>query len=205
VRKELPLVVMFLSGILIVIGRFFAIGSGLEDALQDWKTVSIAFACLIGLVNLTQIHGKYVMRRTETWPYSLCLLIAMWAYLILGVVEGTDGHYFDWWYGAVVTPAGSAMYGTIAFYITTAAYRAFRIRTREATVLMICAIIVMLGQAPIGEVMIKGWFSLQDWILTYPGAGARRGIEMGAMIGALAVALRILLGLERAHLGGVSR
>ena len=40
-----------------------------------------------------------------------------------------------------------------------------------------------------------------DWILDIPNNAGRRAIMMGAAIGAIATGLRVILGLERSHLG----
>ena len=67
---------------------------------------------------------------------------------------------------------------------------------------MICAVITMLGMAPIGDVMINGWGLVARWMQDVPVASVFRGILIGSYIGALATAMRIVLGLERAHMGG---
>jgi hypothetical protein len=100
------------------------------------------------------------------------------------------------------------MFSIIGFYIVSAAYRAFRIRSAEATLMLIAAFIVMLGQVPVGAWIthglpkegILGFFRLENlsyWILNGPNMAAQRGISFGIEIGALAMALRIWLGLER--------
>lgn len=157
---------------------------------------------MVGAFNLTRIHGQNVQRRRENWPYSLVLLVCLWGYIALGLYETTDGPNFTWIYDAIVVPLGATMYGSVAFYITTAAYRAFRVRTKEATVLMVAALLVALGKAPIGDALIDGWSGLQRWLFNTIVTGTYRGIKLGAFLGGLATAMRILLGLERAHMGG---
>jgi hypothetical protein len=97
----------------------------------------------------------------------------------------------------------ATMFSIIAFYITSAAYRAFRIRSLEATLLLVTAIIVMLGQITVGQ-MLTAWLPkefhvevIRNWILTKVNAPATRAIAVGLGIGSLAVGLRIWLGLER--------
>jgi ABC-type multidrug transport system fused ATPase/permease subunit len=108
----------------------------------------------------------------------------------------------------VFNPLAQSVMGLLGFYITFAAYRAFRLRSVEASVMMISAAIVILGSDPIG-----GWMSVQlnelfsaEW-LDLPAladlnnrvmnSGMQRGLWIGIHIAILAVALRVLLGLER--------
>lgn len=203
-RKELPLLITTVFGLLMVFGRWFWLGQlwGIESITDQWIIVSNGFAVAIGVVNLTQLHGRNVQRRREHWPYSLVLIVAMYGYMAIALYETVEGPTATWLYDGLFTPIGSAMFALIAFYITSAAYRVFRVRTREATVLMICAVITMLGMAPIGEVLISGWHSVAEWGMDVPVSAAFRGITIGARLGFMATAMRIILGLERAHLGG---
>jgi hypothetical protein len=105
-------------------------------------------------------------------------------------------------------PLQAAMFSLLAFYIASAAFRSFRIRNIEATILLGAAIIVMLGRIPFGE-MILSWIpggervmpSLTEWIMNTPNAAAQRGIIIGAALGAAALSLRVILGIERSYLG----
>ncbi len=61
----------------------------------------------------------------------------------------------------------------------------------------------MLGKAPVGELMWSQFPTVSNWIFDVPTMVGQRAIMIGSAIGAFATALRILLGLERGHLGGV--
>ena len=42
---------------------------------------------------------------------------------------------------------------------------------------------------------------LAQWLIDIPNNAGRRAIMMGAAIGAIATGLRVIIGLERSHLG----
>ena len=100
------------------------------------------------------------------------------------------------------------MFSIIAFYIVSAAYRAFRVRSVEATLLLASAFIVMLGQVALGQALTNALpgaglasnlrvENLSNWILTRVSSPALLAVEFGLGIGALATALRLWLSLER--------
>ena len=100
-------------------------------------------------------------------------------------------------------PLGSAMFSLLAFYIVTAAYRSFRIRSVEAFVMMIPAVIVMLGQIPHGPIYVYHDLpEMRRWLLEYLNTPAFRAIFFGSSIAGLAMALRMWLSLEKSPLSG---
>ncbi|HAI21140.1 MAG TPA: hypothetical protein DCM14_04495, partial [Clostridiales bacterium UBA8153] len=144
----------------------------------------------------------------EHWPYSLICQVCLWTYLIYGLTvrglfAGTGNAHptFRWIFNALVAPIEATMFSILAFFIASAAYRAFRVRTAEATVMMVVAVIVMLGNVPVGEVMWDRFPALGGWLLRIPNAAGMRGIVVGVFLGALAATLRVFLGLERRYLG----
>jgi hypothetical protein len=114
---------------------------------------------------------------------------------------GTQGRVYVWLYDHVFAPCNATMFALLAFFVVSAAFRAFRMRNVEATLLLGAAIILMLAAAPMGAGISDDLTDLGQWILDIPNNAGRRAIMMGAAIGAIATSLRIILGLERSHLG----
>ena len=100
----------------------------------------------------------------------------------------------------------ATMFAMLAFYIASAAFRAFRARNAESTLLLVTAVLVMLWRIPMGEIVLKSIHeSIPNLINTYIMNGAnmavQRGIIIGAALGAAAMSLRIMLGIERTYMG----
>jgi hypothetical protein len=63
----------------------------------------------------------------------------------------------------------------------------------------------MLARVPIGEAIpVIGDYlpKVMNWIMDVPNIAGRRAIFIGAALGAVSTGLRVILGLERSHLGG---
>ena len=119
-----------------------------------------------------------------------------------GAETDETGRVYTWLYDYVFFPCNATMFALLAFFIASAAFRAFRARNVEAALLLGAAILVMLGLVPIGRLMWDWFPDAQEWIVRYLNTAGRRAIMMGAALGAIATGLRIILGLERSHLGG---
>lgn len=102
----------------------------------------------------------------------------------------------------------ATMFALVAFYIISAAYRAFRIKSGESALMMTAALLVMLSLVPIG-IWMTSWIdpsgafaslrleNIGAWIMKFPNTAAQRGMAIGIGVGGLAMALRIWLSLER--------
>ena len=113
----------------------------------------------------------------------------------------TEGSVFGWLYNNVMVALQGTMFSLLAFFVASAAYRAFRARTPEATVLLLSAILVMTGRVPLGEYLISWIGQVSDWIMNVPNTAAQRGILIGVSLGGIATSIKIICGIERAHLG----
>lgn len=117
-------------------------------------------------------------------------------------------------FDGVFKAAQATMFSLLAFFVASASFRAFRIKSKEAGLLMGSAFIVMLGNVPIGGI-ISNWLSFipvigpyidftafKEWIMSYPSSAAQSAILIGAMLGYISASMKIILGVERAYLGG---
>lgn len=114
----------------------------------------------------------------------------------------------------VFKSAQSTMFALLAFFVASASFRAFRIKSKEAGLLMFSAFIVMLGNVPLGNMISNilayipfiGKFldiaAIKEWIISYPSSAAQSAILIGAMLGYISSSLKIIFGVERSHLGG---
>jgi len=177
--------------------------------LLEWGLILAAGAFILGLVNLVQVNLPVVIQKKEDWGYKLVMLITLVVTLLIGIYSGTgrqdDGEHYKWLFDYMFVPLNATMFALLAFYIASAAFRAFRARNLEATLLLAAAILVMLARVPIGEAIpVVGDYlpKVMNWIMDVPNIAGRRAIFIGAALGAVSTGLRVILGLERSHLGG---
>jgi hypothetical protein len=112
----------------------------------------------------------------------------------------TGSHYL-FMFDNMLSPLSAAVYASLAFYVASAAYRAFRVRGIEAGILLVAGLVVLLAKAPIGDSISKSLPQLASWIINVPNVAAQRGIIICSAIGVMSTALRVILGLERRYLG----
>ena len=207
IRRSLPLVITFIAGLL-AIGDYYLKVKVFNDFITQWMkfvNVAAAFAVIIGYVTLTRIHTRRLNQRREGWYNSVALLIGMYAFFLLGVVfsEGkfTAHPAYTYWFNNLYVPLDATIFSMLAFYIASAAYRAFRMRTTEATILLVSAVLVMLGRAPVGPAIWPAFGPITSWIMAVPNSAGMRGITIGIALGVMSMGLRVLLGRERGYLG----
>jgi nitrate reductase NapE component len=203
--KEIPLGLAFLAGMLMIADLFVPhpLVHRPTQHVMDWAIIVTAFAYVLGVVNVLRINGERVYRRQKDWMYKLVLIIALLVMMTTGIVGGVgERTFFGWLFQSLYVPMQSTMFALLAFFIASAAYRAFRVRTLEATLLLVTAVLVMLGRVPLGERIWSGFPTFTEWIMNVPQLAAKRGIMIGAALGAIATGLKMILGLERSYLGG---
>jgi hypothetical protein len=210
-RTTIPLIFTFLVGTF-MLGEFFIphwYYQHLKTQILEFGTIIAGTAFFLGVINLAQVNVPRILERKEDWHNKLVMLLAMLVVMFFGFAEGqermTTGMTYKWLFDFILVPLSATMFSLLAFYISSAAFRAFRARNAEATVLLLAACLVMLARVPIGEQIPFIGDELRQfhkWLLDVPNVAARRAIFVGAALGAITTGIRIILGIERSHLGG---
>ena len=213
-KREIPLLITAVIGMFMILSFFVPHEwvSVPSDFLQQSVIIVLAFSYFLGGANLLRVNFDVIYKRAAGWQYKVVLIVAMIATVVIGALEGHEflnpGMKSKWIYDNLYSPMQATMFSLLAFFIASAAFRAFRIRTVEAGLLAIAALIVMLGRVPIGN-LVTQWLPepirlqpVQEWIMNVPQNAAKRAILIGAALGVMATGLRVILGIERSYLSG---
>jgi hypothetical protein len=204
-KRQIPLIIVMTLGFVFAAHTFIPnkISVDFYDWWVSWSKAIAPFGVVLGIMSLFMVHGTKISRKIPGWQYSVLTLAALIFTAVTGFIWGTnEGSPYMWLFKNVQMPMSATMFSLLAFYIASAAYKAFRARSAEATVLLVAAIIVMLGQVPLGQMISKWIPETATWILNVPNLAAKRGIMTGVGLGMTAVSLKIILGIERTYLGG---
>ena len=202
-------------------------------AVGDLGNTLTAFLLGLGIYSLVRIHSRRIFSGHRDAFFSVMLLVSMLLMVFFGYWDWYDGKFapdsaqyqfpehWHWWnyaknflFDGLFQQMEAAMFSIIAFFILSAAYRAFRVRSVEATILLATALIVMLSLMGAVENSWNGAvtnlshgnefaqnFTLTEiskWLRdTFQNSGLR-ALDFGIGLGALAMGLRLWLSLERA-------
>ncbi|MBM4256640.1 MAG: hypothetical protein FJ147_12185 [Deltaproteobacteria bacterium] len=203
--RSLPVAITFFFGVLLTVQYYVPhpASESLLSELSVWNQIIAGFALILGAASLLQTHTLKIRRREAGWGYSAVMYVSMFAMLGAGIwSEGkTEGTIFGWLYDYVMVALQGTMFSLLAFFIASAAYRAFRARTIESAILLLAAVLVMFGRVPLGEYILSGVGQISDWIMSVPNTAAQRGILIGVSLGGIATSIKIICGIERSYLG----
>jgi hypothetical protein len=205
-QRTLPILITFVFGVALVL-QYYVPHPASESFLQEisvWNQIIAGFAIILGVGSLLSTHYLKIKHQESGWGYSGVLFVSMFVMFGAGLwAEGkAEGTVFGWLYDYVLVALQGTMFSLLAFFVASAAYRAFRARSLEATILLGAAVIVMAGRVPLGEYLLPGIGQISDWIMNVPNTAAQRGILIGVSLGGIAISIKIIFGIERAHLGG---
>lgn len=180
-----------------------------SDQLLAYLTAMLTAAFAIGVINLTRVHVNNIKRKRATWRYSVILLISLYAMAIFSMIASPyaldpqaavipagviafSTPIWEFLYYKILVNINSSIFSLLAFFIASAAYRAFKARTLESTILLAAGLLVVLGQAPTADLVWPGFGVIRDWILAFPNTAGQRGILIGAALGILVFSVRRL-------------
>ena len=203
----------------------------LGSTVVDWFNVLAAIAFVLGGANLLKMNLMKISAREAGWGYSAVTLAAFLLTLAVGILKvGVHpdalhpnvafsgdkvviGAPFWWLYEYAMSPITSTLFALLAFYVASAAFRAFRAKNTAAILLLGTAFIVLLGRVYVG-VLITSWIpadtawvawlrleNLSSIIMSVFNNAGTRALMIGIAIGVAATSLKILVGLDRSYLG----
>ncbi|KPL03899.1 MAG: hypothetical protein AMJ73_05070 [candidate division Zixibacteria bacterium SM1_73] len=203
-QRAIPITVCFVFGFFMLL-QFFVphkLSVLAYENVLDWMQIIFVFTLLVGAASYIRLNTKKVVQTQAGWGYNLVALAGLSLMVILGFWKGTgENTPFLWMFNNLQAPMQATMFSLLAFFVASAAYRGFRARSWEATLLLLTATVVMLGRVPLGN-LISHWVpDTANWILSVPSMAAKRGLYIGIGLGTISTSLRIILGIERTYLG----
>ncbi len=227
-KRTVPLIITALGGFVLIVAYFIPATEGWGEVAAIWFDILAAIAFVLGGGNLLKIHLKKVSDRRAGWAYSAITVLAFLLTLIVGLGKiGVNpnpmypeflnaGNYrelgspFWWLYEYAFKPLTATMFAMLAFYIASAAFRAFRAKNIEAILLLGTAFIILLGRTFAG-VFLTSWLpdslnglrieNLTITIMSVFNTAGNRAIMIGIALGIASTSLKVLLGVDRSYLG----
>ena len=192
--STLPAIITGIAGWIVLLSFIFTGLTALRVVLINIAVMVAGMALLLGFVRLLNLHLRRVQRRRS--GYSLVALITASVVFVVLVADrflnlGATTLVFN----AVIAPIQSSLGALLAIFLGAAAVRmAQRRRTWGTLWFLLSAIVVLLTQIPVSSnsilLPVRQFFDAL-------AMGGLRGLLLGVALGTLAVALRVLLAIDR--------
>ncbi len=227
-KRVIPLIIAAVAGYIMVIAFFVPPLTEGRETAEEWFNILAAIALILGGASILSVHLRRVSDRRAGWGFSLVTLVSFLITLFVGLFKIgvppmpkypdrawtgdylTEGAPFWWTFEYIIVPITATMFSLLAFFVASAAFRAFRAKNLEAILLLGTAFVILLGRSYAGT-MLTGWYAETAPDLTLPGltdhimaifnTSGQRAIMIGIALGIVATSLKILLGIDRSYLG----
>lgn len=235
-KRTIPLLITAIGGFILMASLFNPYTESWGEVVSVWFDIIASIAFILGGGNLLKIHLKKTSDAAPGWGYSVVTLISFAIMLVIGLgkinVPAADkypnhpwsgefnamGTPFWWLYEYGFKPLTATMFAMLAFYVASAAFRAFRAKNVEATLLLGTAFIILLGRTFAGvwltswidpdvHTWMPHWFTglrIENLTVTIMGTlntAGSRAIMIGIALGIASTSLRVILGVDRSYLG----
>jgi len=203
-KREIPILIVGITGIILFLQYFIPTDWSMQllGTSQDWVIVIGILALPLGIWSLVKANIMKLQVKGERF-YAAVLLTGFLVMLIFGLPHRSSleqGSTFMTLFNTILIPIQATIFSLLAFFVASAAYRAFRARSVLATILLLTAFLVMFRWLPLGFISTAD-NAIVAWILSVPNMAANRAIGMGIGLGGAAMAIKIILGIERAYMG----
>lgn len=235
------MVICAATGFVLLVAYFIPYTQSWGDESIAWFNIVAVISFVLGGANLMKVQLQKISDQRPGWGYSAVTAIAFIVTLVLGLGKvgvtptaafprhtwagpyDQEGSAFWWIQEYLYLPLSSTMFALLAFYIASAAFRAFRAKNTEAILLLITAFIVLLGRTYSGIWLTSwvdsfvaeentAWYAelirglrldrMTETIMNVFNLAGMRAITIGIALGVAATSLKVLLGVDRSYLGG---
>jgi hypothetical protein len=198
--KSLIIQIIVVVTAVIMILDFFFKDPIINNSALTLGTLIVPISSLamgFGALALMRYYAHQIRNKKENWQYNGIGLISLVFILLVGFLEPDPQPFFSWISTNVFVVLNTAVFSIVSFYMASAAYRTMRIKTIEGTLLVVTAVLVMLGNAPIGGAIWSGIPNLTQWIMDVPSTAGMRGLNIVVALGTFILGLRLLLGRDK--------
>lgn len=228
-RRTIPIAILCLSGVIMIVAYFVTAAVSWSETVNVWFNILAAVAFVLGAGNLLAVNLEKISSRRPGWAYAAITVVSFLFMLSVGLLKlgavpdakYPDHHFaggyesvespYGWTYEYVFSPLTATMFAMLAFYVASAAFRAFRAKNLESILLLGTAFIILLAQTAAG-MFLTGWipedsafaFLRLDWmkiaITEHIQTAGMRAITIGIALGVAATSLRLILGIDKSYL-----
>ncbi len=199
-KRTIPLFIAALVGVLMVATYFVPYTEQWGADAMEMFIILAAAAMVLGAGNLLLLNLSKISNQRPGWGYAVITLVAFAATLIIGMFKigafptasapdnawtapvVQEGSPFWWIYQYWIVPLTATMFAMLAFYIASAAFRAFRAKNIEATLLLGTAFIVLLGQVYAGVWLTDFLPTLESYVDGFPDASRDFVLAVGMQV-----------------------
>lgn len=193
-------------GLIILFGTFLPIPllAMVRLELIQWAVILAGVAALVGIGNLFSVHFQKIRHREKGSVYSVTLLVAMLATLLIGVLVGPSHAWMQVSVEIVILPVEASLMALLAVTLVYASIRLLRRRADLMSIIFLGTAALMLlasiSLPVVGEIpFLSDW--IRPWLMFGPAAGGARGLLLGVALGALTTGLRTLFAFDRPYGG----
>ena len=197
-RRLLAIIASVITiGVGIVVIYDLSLGTGnLAASFLRLSLVTLAITIVAGVLNLIIVHIGRISRRQRGWIYSIVLLAAAIATVVLWLTgqEATNRLLLE----NVQVAIESSLAALALFALVYGGHRLLHRRlTWTRALFLLAMMIVLLGALPLAE---AGWLAqARDWLITIPVSAGARGILFGIALGTIVTGVRLLVGQDRSY------
>lgn len=198
-RATIPALVVAVGLLLLV--DYLVVNASLGELagiVVDAAILVSAGAALAAVASLALRRGGDIWRRRGDPVGALLVLAGMAVVLVAGLRPGATGASDPavlWLLNALLIPLGASLFGLLFVSTLHAFGRSVSMRSREAIVMALAAVAVLVLLLPVGGPLGSWLDGATAWTLAVPLGGVFRGLLLGTAILGAVVAARTMLGI----------